>query len=414
MKDARTSPHFCRSRVLLATAVFAAWQVASAAAGTTWSVGTNGIDSPSCGRSTAPCRSIGQALNLAAAGDTIAVGAGTYGDLNGDGAFTLPGEEQPMNFRGGDFCMLCIFKAVKIVSLHGPKVTIIDAGNADEVAAAVVIDAPGATFSGFTVRHTLGTAVVVQLPPAVTITNNILSGNRDYGISFIVDTGAPGNNYIQNNVVSDNGRGGIFVEYGVAQSAPGGVPAPNQALFISGNVVNGNGSRGIGILQVVAGPLINFQVTNNIVGDNGDIGVVLAAPGVLLQNNTIAANHNDGVFLEANGAQIRGNTLIGNAGAGVRADNVNGAVIEANNIYGNLGLLSVPSPGNTSNCGVVNTGLAAATPAALDARNNFWGTAQGPGPDPADNAAGGCDFNNGHTVVTPFSASGFTFLPATD
>lgn len=413
MKDARTSPHSCRSPVLLAAAVFTACHVASAAAGTTWSVGTNGIDSPSCGKGTTPCRSIGQALNLAAAGDTIAVGAGTYGDLNGDGAFTLPGEEQPMNFRGGDFCMICIYKTVKIVSLHGPKVTILNAGNADEVAAAVVIGAPGVTFSGFTVRHTLGTAVVVQLPPAVAITNNILSGNRDYGISFVVNTGAPGNNYIQNNVVSDNGRGGLFVEYGVAQSAPGGVPAPNQALFISGNVVHGNGSAGVSILQVIAGPPINFQITNNIVSDNGD-GVVLGAPGVLLQNNTIAANHNDGVDLAADGAHITGNTLIGNAGAGIRADDVNGAVIEANNIYGNLGLLSMPSVGNTGNCGIVNTGLAAATPAALDAKNNFWGTAQGPGPDPADNAAGSCDFNNGHTVVTPFSASGFTFAPATN
>lgn len=414
MKDARTSSHLCRSRVLLAAAVFTAWHVASAAASTTWSVGTNGIDSPSCGKTTTPCRSIGQALNLAAAGDTIAVGAGTYGDLNRDGAFTLPGEEQAENFRGGNFCMICINKAVKIVSLHGPKVTIIDAGDAQEVAEAVHIGAPGVTFSGFTVRHTLGNAVGVQFPPDVTITNNILSGNRDYGIGFIVDTGAPGNNYIQNNVVSDNGRGGIFIEYGIAIASPGGVPAPNQALFISGNVVNGNGSAGVSIIQVIAGPLINFQITNNIVSDNGDIGVVLAAPGVLLQNNTITANHNDGVFLEANGARITGNTLIGNAGAGVRADSINGAVIEANNIYGNLGLLSLPSPGNTSNCGIVNTGLAAATPAAVDAKNNFWGTARGPGPEPADNAAGSCDFNNGHTVVTPFSASGFTFAPATN
>ena len=56
-------------------------------------VANNGIDSDTCGAGSAPCRSISRAIVNAAAGDTIVVGPGRYGDLNGDGSFGGPGEE---------------------------------------------------------------------------------------------------------------------------------------------------------------------------------------------------------------------------------------------------------------------------------------------------------------------------------
>src|SRR5262249_19176887 len=96
MRDARSVSHAHGLGLLLGAALVTG-PVASAAAGATWSVANNGVDSPTCGTSrTNPCRSISQALANAGDGDTISVGAGRYGDLNGDGAFTLPGAEQPL------------------------------------------------------------------------------------------------------------------------------------------------------------------------------------------------------------------------------------------------------------------------------------------------------------------------------
>ena len=57
-------------------------------------VAAYGSDSPTCGLQS-PCRSISQAMENAASGDTIYVGPGHYGDVNGDGNFAGPGDEKP-------------------------------------------------------------------------------------------------------------------------------------------------------------------------------------------------------------------------------------------------------------------------------------------------------------------------------
>jgi hypothetical protein len=67
----------------------------TAAAATLWTSNV-GSDSGSCGASASPCRSISQAIANASDGDTIWVGPGHYGDVNGDGTFTGPGDEQPI------------------------------------------------------------------------------------------------------------------------------------------------------------------------------------------------------------------------------------------------------------------------------------------------------------------------------
>ena len=55
-----------------------------AASAATLLVANNGVDSPTCGPAE-PCRSLARAIANAVAGDTIVVGPGRYGDLNGDG-----------------------------------------------------------------------------------------------------------------------------------------------------------------------------------------------------------------------------------------------------------------------------------------------------------------------------------------
>jgi len=56
---------------------------------------TTGTDSGGCGTKIDPCRSISQAINNGAAGDSISVGPGLYGDLDNDGVLSGTGGEEP-------------------------------------------------------------------------------------------------------------------------------------------------------------------------------------------------------------------------------------------------------------------------------------------------------------------------------
>ena len=87
-----------------------------------------GVDSSTCGYGSHPCRSISQAIDNADTGDTIWVGAGRYGDLNGDGDFDDPGDEHAsvINSRGGIDCVVCISKALQVYSVNGAEVTTIE------------------------------------------------------------------------------------------------------------------------------------------------------------------------------------------------------------------------------------------------------------------------------------------------
>ncbi len=183
----------CEPHVLIAVASWFAIQVtpATGATSTTWWVTNQGLDSPSCGIRSKPCRSISAAIEKASDGDVIEVGAGLYGDLNGDGAFTAPGEEHFSTTRFGRTCIICISKSIKLLSLHGAEDTIIDAGNSrrpdptsdvgrvDDVvnigSSGVTLGAPAA---GFTITGGGNRGVHVDtLPTDVKIVDNIARGN---------------------------------------------------------------------------------------------------------------------------------------------------------------------------------------------------------------------------------------------
>src|SRR5687768_2789620 len=58
-------------------------------------VANNGVDTSTCGARDDPCRSITQAIANAKAGDTLLVGPGRYGDVNGNDVLGEPEEEMP-------------------------------------------------------------------------------------------------------------------------------------------------------------------------------------------------------------------------------------------------------------------------------------------------------------------------------
>lgn len=114
-------------------------------------VAVNGVDGTGCGVGASPCRTITRAIANAVDGDTVVVGPGRYGDVNGDLALAGPQEETP-NVNGCD-CAVEIGKRVTIFARDGAAATVIDGGSAG--LNTVRLSADGAVFGkrnkGFTV-----------------------------------------------------------------------------------------------------------------------------------------------------------------------------------------------------------------------------------------------------------------------
>lgn len=110
-------------------------------------VANNGVDSSTCGAQTAPCRSITQTITNATDGDTVIVGPGRYGDIDFDGAYSSPGEDNG----------LLITKALTIESSHGAQATLLY-GTEDGMwvefgASGVTFGRPGHGFTLAAVRY---------------------------------------------------------------------------------------------------------------------------------------------------------------------------------------------------------------------------------------------------------------------
>jgi hypothetical protein len=131
--------------------------IAPPAHGTTIYVASNGVDGSGCGTLTSPCRSIGQGVANAMAGDSVVVGPGRYGDLNHNGILGEPGEENPDVFSPGCGCVFALNKAVALTSSNGAAATVIDATSV-AVGQNVLIITTGGEFGkpgkGFLVTNT--------------------------------------------------------------------------------------------------------------------------------------------------------------------------------------------------------------------------------------------------------------------
>jgi len=315
--------------------------LAASAQGGTLYVANNGLDSPTCGAKKTPCRSITQAANTNAAdGDSIIVGPGTYGDLDEDGTLGSVPGEE-----GGLFgCVLLIAHAVTITSSGGAGVTVID-GRSVSASCNVGIVIGGTTFGkpgkGFTVSNP---GMVTGDGIVIDASNVVVEGNEAVGTG----SGSQGN-----GIRALAGAGSPVIEANQAIGWAQGIDVESTGATVHGNRVTLN---------------INGVFT---LGSNTVTGNVATANFRGLQSDE--------------GDTIVGNAANGNVNCIFAPDTFTGSA-QKNNLVGNQ-------------CGVLHS-----VTIGMNATNNYWGTATGPGPPPADDA---CNFLGGTTTVTPFAAKPF-------
>ncbi|MET0498101.1 MAG: hypothetical protein ABW106_07515 [Steroidobacteraceae bacterium] len=365
--------------------------------GATFRVANNGIDTSICGGSTRPCRSISQAMENAAPGDTILVGMGRYGDINGNGSLYDPGDEKGGVDMG---CMVCVTKPLKLVSESGAVGTVIDAGGLPALSTAVEIRSNNVTFGrwghGFTVTNAVEGLAVAGPANKISIVDNIAIKNRQSGFLFrFNEAGNITQLSVTDNIASGNGEG--FTSNGaVGSGLVGAVLQRNSAV---GNLLG---------LNLVGK---NLKVLDNLI-DASQQGVFLQGVEITFSGNTVTNSDMGGVYFlgsdtDPNAINLRQfsfNSLIGNRGPGISLyQGIVAVGLRNNNIFGN-GTSEAPSTGEPPNCGILN-----ASRRALVATNNFWGTATGVGPDPADLACNlfGSTTSTGSPRSSPVNISAY-------
>ena len=338
-------------------------------------VSNRGSDAPGCGGQVSPCRTIAAALAQAAPGDTIEVGPGRYGDVNGDGAFDDPGDE-PAEIGSGCECAIRLDVPVTLRSRDGAGATLLTGGGA--VTDVVLVTANGASLGGakrgFTVTGSAGLSAdgVDVAADGVRIEGNLLVANASSGVRLL---GAAAQ--VVGNQAIGNGTTGFDLE-----DATEGLVAANLSIANATGFELGSGNRAPGNLAA-GNELSGFSLDgagNSLLASAslGNLaGAVLGGPDNQLEGNLLAGNGRGIEILNA-GSVVRGNAILGNTGVGVFVDAGATATLEGNSIAGNhAGVDATLSP--SGNCGVAS--LAATAP---QLSGNFWGGPGGPGPDPAD------------------------------
>ncbi len=369
-----------RVRTLVLVLFVLAWLGAgfSTALAATRFVAANGTDAPTCGGKSTPCRSISRAIQNAVAGDTIEVGPGRYGDLDGDGLFTGAGDEAAEIDTGCD-CMVHVDRPLTLISRDGAGATLLDAGGAaiDVVAASVANVNFGKKGKGFTLTGSSDGTGFDSPRENITVRGNRAFANGNDG--FQVD-GNSGFIVIEDNVAESNGDNGIRLD-------------DSDVKIVQRNVAVANGNDGLSI-----GNGVTTTVNANLAVGNGDSGFSLPA-GATAKGNAAIGNGGVGFELDdrstLTGSVAQGNqrgiemresvlvtkcAVIGNRGFGILVTGA-ASTIAKTSIFGNDvagDTIDEPPIVLQFNCGV----NVLATP--ITVTGNFWGEPGGPGDDPAD------------------------------
>jgi hypothetical protein len=352
-------------------------------AGVTWRVQNFGVDMANCGTATQPCRSITQAINKAEAGDTVLVGPGRYGDINGDGDFSDSGDEQ------GDSSVITLARSgIRIISQEGAAVTLIDATGSSFNTAVMIVargsqfGAAGHGFRVLAVGRLLGIDVQ-DVSSHIRVAGNVVMGGAEASYRFPTRGRA---SVIADNIAIDTNGPGFIGQDNVLDP---GADGPTRVV------------RNIAIRNrvgfIVGGPDLVF--VDNVADDNVQ-GAFLGGDNVVVRRNFVGASGREGMLISGTLKAFTDNSVIGSRGPGITLFNgTSAAQFSRNNIFGNGASETIFAGEPQPNCGLYN-----ASRMNLAAPNNFWGAPNGPGPDPADAV---CNFPGSSTVVDPVAVRPF-------
>ncbi|WP_225926471.1 right-handed parallel beta-helix repeat-containing protein [Pseudonocardia abyssalis] len=264
---------------------------------------------------------IGDAVDAAAAGDTVYVCAGEYDeDVDVDKSLTFLGAQHGVDARTGR-----TDDAVEsIVSSASGAFTV--AGGVD-----------GVTIDGFTLRGSDGNGIdAFQRGAGHTIVNNVFADNVN-GINFNSNGSEP--TLIQRNLFDGNNRGGGEGGQGVFNTSG----AANDVL-VSDNLFR---NHGVAAFNTIGD---NPRSTGLVFRDNESVddatlAVVNQSSGVRIEFNratkSAALPSGTGILLGGNsdGPVVRGNKIIGGRGVGIGVISAFGApntdvLVEANLVTG--------------------------------------------------------------------------------
>lgn len=341
---------------------------ATAARAATVQVANNGLDDPACGTKDAPCRSISRGIANAVDGDTIVVGPGRYGDLDRDGTLSEPNEEGPSGIA-----MIFVGKRVAIESSGGAAVTIIDVGGGNR--AAIRFTASGARLGrpkkGFTIIDSTSSGVTM----AADVSGITIEGNLVLDTANAIVTAGLGGHVVQGNVIAAGAFG-----VGLGGEANGTVARANLAVANTGD---GFGAGGAG----------NQRFEGNVALGN-DFGFSAQLYDQATVVGGAAIGNRQGVFGgSGNTYGLSGLAVLANVETGVHNQSTASMSVSGSNFVGN-GAKNF----NGGNCGTVTENP------PLTATNDFFGSASGPGADPADRV---CDGGGGVTTADPFATKPF-------
>ncbi|MBI3660881.1 right-handed parallel beta-helix repeat-containing protein [Candidatus Acetothermia bacterium] len=206
------------------------------------------------------------------------------------------------------------------------------------------------------------------------------------GSSGLVITDGTSGVRVTGNLASANSGVGFVFFFGFNDDSSGHQLRDNAAVANDGDGFNFAGSG-----HVLSG---NLAIANRV------SGFEVFGSGHVLTGNLASANGADGFFFSGNRHMLSGNSALGNGRFGILVGTGASATISKNNIFGNNGVPAAPPNfSGETNCGLLNR-----TGTTIDARNNFWGTAGGPGADPADNV---CNEGASSTTVDSFATKEF-------
>jgi hypothetical protein len=350
-------------------------QIADAA---TVRVAVNGVDGQQCGiGKNGACRTITQAIDNAAAGDTIEVGPGRYGDVDGDGQFVTPGDE-PAQVDTGCDCVVHVpvDKRVVIVSRLGAAATVIHAGGAS--AKVVDIDAAGTVFGkpkkGFTLTGSGDSRGFDSAAPDLTVAGNITVRNGNHGMRISGDRLALSGNQAAANQGSGfqlDGARDVVATGNVANgNAEDGFSQVNRGTY-AGNTAIANGGAGFSQQDDDVTYRASNALGNAGAGFEVNQGDRTVLVGVLAQGN------GSGIETGGDDVVVSKSSVVGNRGFGIIVDaDGQRLTVTKTNVFGNGADGTDPA---FANCGIASAGGGPLTLTSV-----FWGDAGGPGDDPAD------------------------------